>query len=102
LSPVTQIDVVTRGDTVRFVVQFCDWEGQPADPDQVTVKIYERVLSNSVLTQVLTPEHREGVGRYHFDYTPLNDGSYFFEVVGMLDGTPATRRRPFLSMSIDE
>jgi hypothetical protein len=82
------------GDTIRLSAEFKDWDGLPADLDDVTITIYDQ---NKEEMESFTPI-RDDVGKYYYDYTvKLNESvPITFEYKGMLSNTPITRRMSFI------
>jgi hypothetical protein len=80
---------VTSGDTVWLKGEFKDRLGAYADPDSVTVKIYDE--GENLLTTMSAT--KTAVGKYETDYlVPLIYNSLIYEFTGTLSGYIATRR----------
>lgn len=62
--------MVYRGSTVRIRNTIADFDGNPLDPDNQTVEIYD---SAGNLKASFTAPVKDGVGVYHVDYTIPED-----------------------------
>jgi len=82
---------VQRGNTVRLIARFKDWDDEPINPGEVKIIIYDRRW-NRLFDQVLTSDPSSEVGRYHFDYIPDAVGVFYIEWQGRLDGQPSLYR----------
>lgn len=82
------------GNTIRLRAIFQDWDGQPSDPDDVSVRIYS--ASRKLLRDVLlTSENRLETGVWFYDHLAPGAGTYIFEFWGLLDGSPSLNRSSF-------
>lgn len=92
----TTVKAVQRGNTVRLTAQFRSWAGVAADPDSVTVRIFDSRLQQ-LQEALLGAANRTATGAYYYDWsTPSGDSvRYYFEFVGQLEGTPALGRSAF-------
>jgi hypothetical protein len=85
-----------NGNTIRFSVDFFDFNDEPIEPQLVRFIIYSsryEVLEEFTLGQANSPK----LGSYFFDYTPSkeNKGQYYFEWYGEIDGMPTLKRDSF-------
>lgn len=83
--------MVKRGNTVRLIGQFYDWDDNPADPDSVTLIIYD---NKRVKIDEVVPLKIE-VGKYFYDYVAEKEGSYYYEFKGVIGETPSLNRATF-------
>lgn len=82
---------IVKGDTVRFTVQFRDWDGNPARPESVTFRVYNQKWE-TIYETLLGDNQDLGFGAFYFDYTLNELGLINAEFVGQLQGTPALKR----------
>lgn len=82
---------VQRGNTVRLLATFKDWDGVPIDPDIVKVIIYNRQWQQ-VLDFELGPGNRVETGQYFYDHVPEQAGTFYVEWHGRIDGQPSLHR----------
>ncbi|MGI2326420.1 hypothetical protein [Planococcus sp. YIM B11945] len=78
-----------KGDTARLCVSFKDFHGNAIDPEEVTLKIYDK---QQLLSETIT----EGIvdlsqGSYYCDYTA--DSDFIFEFSGIYFGKPVLSRQ---------
>lgn len=83
--------MVKKGNTVRLTGNFYDWEDNPADPEGVTLIIYD---NRRIKISEVTP-NRVNVGEYQYDYVAEKEGSYYYEFKGNLSGNPSLNRATF-------
>ena len=93
--------MLQKGNTLRLMAQFTNWEGDSAAPDSVTVRVYDRNWGLQI-EQVLTNANKRTdaqdviiLGAYFFEYIPLMAGKFYFEFAGALQGTAALKRDSF-------
>lgn len=85
------------GDTVRLICEFKDWDGKPADPKIVKVRVY----SNSYeLVEELTDIIRKDIGKYYVNYVMPNTGGskMYYEWYAEIDGYPSVVRGHFIGV----
>lgn len=83
---------VQQGNTVRLTALFYDWQDVPADPDSVTLTIYNRQWEQ--VTQLTAI--REDVGVYYADWIAAEVGTHYGEWSGMLAALPCLYREPIV------
>ena len=91
---------VTANDTQRLLAEFKTWAGVYADPDPVTLKLYDdgKKQIGSTITLTLA-SHRDSVGNWHYDYlVPMVTGSIWVEFSGVLEGEVITPAREELKV----
>jgi hypothetical protein len=89
------ITVYQYGTTIRFEAEFFDFDGEPVDPDQVALKIYDHKY-NEITSEVGIPNG--GVGKYYYDYeTERKEARLYYEWYAMIDGKPSLRRGEFMT-----
>ncbi|NPV90097.1 MAG: hypothetical protein HPY50_04885 [Firmicutes bacterium] len=78
------------GDTVRLTAEFKDWNGELADPEVVTVKIYEN-QRNVIHTGTAI---KSDIGKYYYDYELPTSGAgdLVYEFGGVLGGKTVLAR----------
>lgn len=89
---------IERGNTVRFLVKFTDFEGNPINPDVTAFKVYDRKhieLSSNEMIKI-EPGNTEKTGMYYYFYTPEKDGDYTIELYGLIDNKPSLIRKKVL------
>lgn len=82
---------VQRGDTLRLLAQFKDWDDKPIDPDEVKIIVYDRTWIK-LHEQELSVDNRKDVGSYFYDYVPEETGTFYIEWQGRIDGQPSLHR----------
>jgi hypothetical protein len=80
-----------QGNGVRLTAEFRDWDGALKDPQLVKVIVYD---ANFVKLGEwpMTAANHTGIGKYQFDYVPVQFGIFYYEWYGELDGFPSLRR----------
>lgn len=84
--------MIYSGDTVRLKVNFKTFDGQPIDPTDVTLTIYDS--NQEQIEQFnLTDTNHEDVGVYFYDYvTPNDKQEVIFEFRGIHNNNPIVVR----------
>lgn len=82
---------IQRGDTVRLLAQFKDWDDKPIEPDEIKVILYDRRWIK-LLEQGLSVDNRRDAGLYFYDYVPDETGTFYVEWQGRIDGQPSLHR----------
>jgi hypothetical protein len=78
--------MVITGDTIRLKVEFKNWAGILASPNDVKLKIY--LVKNIARDELIEEINVDpiSVGKYQYDYTiPVGAGSIFYEFSGTLE-----------------
>lgn len=84
--------MAVMGNTVRLKVSFYNFDGDPSDPTDVKLRIYDD-KRKEIESFNLTQENQAGVGNFYYDYVvPRGKGELTFEFTGTLEGTPITER----------
>lgn len=65
-------------DTIRLVVEFKDFNGRTINPDNVTLKIYDKKKN---LIEEITENIKQDGTKYYYDYT-TTDSDFIFEFSG--------------------
>lgn len=98
---------VTKGDTVRLIVEFYDFNGNPIDPTDITITIENKqreVLVEEPITvadKVLNSAGLTEVGKYYYDYTPTETGIIYYYFKGTINGSVGLRNSSFMVLDID-
>jgi hypothetical protein len=74
------------GDTIRLNANFVTFAGVAANPDVLTLNIYDElrnVVASATSTSGITDD---AVGSWYYDYTTVNEGVHFYEFIGTLEG----------------
>lgn len=88
----TSINTYQFGTTVRFVVNFYDFDGNPIDPDIINIIIYDQKY-NQIFSQVVDSNTKTGVGSYFYDYiTAPKEQKMYYEWNGTINGKPSLKR----------
>ena len=78
---------VTLGDTIRLNAYFKTFADIGADPATTILTIFDEekntLLSASTLTNVTNGSTD---GEFYYDYTTVNEGVFFYEFKGTLEG----------------
>ncbi|OUS70312.1 hypothetical protein B1748_29190 [Paenibacillus sp. MY03] len=82
---------VQRGNTVRLMATFRDWDDDPIDPDIVKVIIYDRKWQQ-LSDNELGPGNRIETGQYFYDHMPDQTGTFYVEWHGRISGQPSLYR----------
>ena len=79
------------GNTIRLEAFFLCWDGTPASPDNVVLRIYD--MHRQQVGEDI-PVDPVAVGQYQYDFeVPQSPpGHLFFEFSGMLEGNPIVGR----------
>lgn len=94
------INTYQYGNTVRFEVDFFDFDGQPIDPDMTKIIIYNYKYE-IIFQETLGVNNRTGVGRYYYDYiTEEKEQKLYYEWYGEINGKPALKRGDFMTKFI--
>jgi len=83
--------MITIGDTVRLKVEFKNWTGVLASPEDVKLKLYRSKNEPIGTTIDVEPV---STGKYQYDWTVPADASklIYFEYSGTLEGKSITGR----------
>ena len=98
---------VTKGDTVRLVVEFYDFDNNPIDPTNIYIivenKQREQLLNIqlSAANRVLNPSGLPEVGKYCYDFTATQTGINYYYFQGTMNGTVGLRNGSFSVIDID-
>lgn len=65
-------------DTIRLVVEFKDFNGRTINPDNVTLKIYDK--KKNLIEEITENIKHDGI-KYYYDYT-ATDSDFIFEFSG--------------------
>lgn len=67
-----------RGDTVRLVVEFKDFDGKTIHPENVTLKIYD---TKQKLIETITDNIQQDGTKYYYDYTATDqdNNKYYYD-----------------------
>lgn len=88
-----------RGTAVRLEGYFYDWDDKAVIPSLITLKIY-----NSIWAQIesisVSPENRAADGAFYYDYVFDDAGTFYYEWVGEIDGTPSLDRHKIIIKQI--
>jgi hypothetical protein len=85
--------VFQQGNTVRLLANFYNWDGEPADPEELKLIIYDDKY-NTIST--VTETTKLDIGQYYCDYTFATAGNFIYEWLAVLGGKPTLRRRKIL------
>ena len=85
------IKTYKQGTSVRLTSVFYDWEGNPIDPSNVILKIYDGRYTK-LEDLPLTVNVNTGVGEYQYDYTFLTEGEFVYEWYADINGSPSLER----------
>lgn len=89
------------GTTVRFEVNFFDFDGQAIEPDSVKIIIYNQRYQQ-IYTETLTSNNQLGVGNYFYDYiTEDKEQKLYYEWNGTINGKPSLKRGSFMTKFIN-
>lgn len=95
------------GNTVRFEVTFCDFEGRPIQPDEgsVKLKIYNHRYDYLSPVEGYIPTNANDPGEdktdYFYDYeTEPKEQRLFYEWFATIDSKPSLRRGEFATRFI--
>lgn len=98
---------VTKGDTVRLIVEFYDFNNNPIDPTDISIIIENKQrekLINILLdagSKVLNSAGLPEVGKYYYDYTTTEVGILYYYFKGTINGTTGLRNGSFIVIDID-
>lgn len=91
---VSDVDIYTTGNTVKFNLEFRTWTGYHEDPTQLHYCLIDQYKNVRVFEQDMTVEHRVGLGKYEIDLViPSGEGPLALQVSGLLEGTRITTRK---------
>lgn len=81
--------MIYRGDTVRLVANFMDFNGNAVSPENIELTIYD--LEEEEIESInLDDSNRKDVGVYFYDY--VADQDVIFEFFGEVEGNPTVIR----------
>jgi len=98
---------VTVGDTVRLIVEFYDFNGDPIDPTSITITVENKqreILLQESITgadHVLNDKGLAIPGQYYYDFETTEVGIQYYYFKGTINGTPGLRNGSFSVMDID-
>ena len=80
------------GDTIKLQAEFHSWDGEPASPNNVILKIYN--MRKQQVGEDITPSLVQ-TGKYEYDFTipRLPGDMFYYEFSGVLEGTPIVSRK---------
>lgn len=79
-----------QGDSVRLKVKFKSFTGQPINPVDVKLIIYDNQKN---IIETITDLVQEGTGQFYYDYVPANElNEFIFEFVGSYQNKPILSR----------
>lgn len=85
-----------KGNTIRLKVKFHTWDGIPADPQDVILRIYS--WDKEQIGEDIIP-NRIDIGVYEYDYTlPMKNDRIYCEFSGLLEGKPIVARNSIDTM----
>lgn len=82
------------GDTVRLKCVFKTFDGLLIDPSDISLTIYDKA-KNVLETIPIGIDNKESVGKYFYDYTPLELNEFIFEFKGSFNNKPILCRGQF-------
>lgn len=89
------ITIYQYGTTVRFEVEFFDFDGEATDPEGATLTIYD---SKYKVIHTGEGTSNGGVGKYKYDYqTEEKEARLYYEWLAEIDGKPSLRRGTFMT-----
>lgn len=77
------------GNIIRLSVAFTDTSNAPVDPGVIQLNVRTAGGPVETFTYADNQIMRDGVGRYHYDYTPAVPGLYYYRFVGSEGATAA-------------
>jgi hypothetical protein len=89
---------IEKGNTVRIEIEFLDFDNNPAEPTNITFKIYDIKyveLSSNDLTSDNKASNSNGdiiPGKYFIDHVFVTIGSFYIEFLGYINGKPTVKR----------
>jgi len=85
------IKTYKQGTSVRLSAVFYDWEGNPIDPSNVIIKIYDgRYVKIIEVSLPVDPD--TGTGEYGYEYTFPNEGEFVYEFYADIDESTSLER----------
>lgn len=79
-----------QGDSCRLKVKFKSFTGQPINPVDVKLIIYDNKKN---IIETITDLVQEGTGQFYFDYIPAPElNEFIFEFVGSYNSKPILSR----------
>ncbi len=91
------------GDSVRLIVRFRTFDGNPVDPTDVKLRILDGETYDEVESITITEDNKSDVGVYEYDYVvPVGDSAtLIYEYSGTYNDKPILSRGSFGRVFID-
>ncbi len=77
-------------DTIRLIVQFRDFNGQPINPTDVKLTIYDKQQVDETITDGIINIEQ---GNYQYDYTDTTNSDFVFEFSGVFNDKTVLARQ---------
>jgi len=91
-----KITVYQYGNTIRFEVQFYDFDGAPINPQNVALRVYNQKYVEIHLGIGIPVSG--ATGKYFYDYeTEKKEQRLIYEWSAEIDGKPSLRRDEFMT-----
>lgn len=87
--------IYQTGDTIRFKSTLKDFDGNIVEPDLIKFIVYDQKFLK-IYEITLSVLDRLDSGEYVAYYTPVSDGTYYYEWYTELSGLPSLDRDRFV------